>query len=119
MERAGIEVVATLTRGEDVADRVEALRPDVVVMDVRLAGRMDGVEAALIVRRRWHGPILFHSANDDAASRRAMSAIGDTALVPKPASPDTVAAVAGDLAAGRTPPPRLAPAAARRSRPRH
>lgn len=89
IEDVGIEVVGMLTLGEEAIKKVEELRPDVVVMDVRLAGRMDGIEAARIIRRGWQGPILFHTAETDVAAREAMAALG--VLVLKPTAPRKVA----------------------------
>jgi CheY-like chemotaxis protein len=88
-----------LTLGEEAVKKVEELRPDVVIMDVRLGGRLDGIEAARIIRRGWQGPILFHTAETDAAAREAMAALG--VLAPKPAAPRKVAdIVLGLVAAG-------------------
>lgn len=91
IEDAGIDVVGVLTLGEEAVKKVAELCPDAVVMDVRLRGRMDGIEAARIIRRGWQGPILFHTAETDVAAREAMAALG--VLVPKPTAPRTVAAM--------------------------
>lgn len=96
IEDAGIEVAAMVARGEEAVTKTEELRPDLIVMDVRLSGRMDGIEAARIIRRGWPGPIVFHSAETDAPAREAMAALG--VLVPKPAAPHAVAAVIAEVA---------------------
>ena len=36
--------------------------PDLVIMDIMLAGEMDGIEAADIIRTRWDIPVVFLSA---------------------------------------------------------
>lgn len=96
IEETGVEVLGIFTLGEDAVRKVEELRPDVVIMDVRLAGRMDGIEAARIIRRSWQGPILFHSAESDAAACEVMATLG--VLAPKPAPPRKVAAIVLELA---------------------
>lgn len=96
LEEAGVEVVGMLRLGEEAVAKVAELRPDVVVMDVRLRRRMDGIEAARIIRRRWQGPILFHTAETDVAAREAMAALGG--LAPRLAVPRQVAAIVGSLA---------------------
>lgn len=70
VERAGHSVVATLTRGEDaiewVSERAAEGRPaDLALMDIRLAGDMDGVEAAAIVRERFAIPVILLTAYAD------------------------------------------------------
>ena len=47
----GIRVVGEATNGLDAVERVESLRPDVVLMDVRMPG-MDGIEATSIITGR-------------------------------------------------------------------
>lgn len=98
IEDAGMDVAAMAARGEEAVTKAEELHPDVIVMDVRLAGRMDGIDAARIIRRGWRGPILFHSAETDTTAREAMASLG--VLVPKPAAPHAIAAVVAELAAG-------------------
>ena len=41
------------------------LRPDLVLMDIHLQGRMDGVEAADQIRRRFGIPVIYLTANAD------------------------------------------------------
>src|SRR5690606_29546427 len=105
VEDAGLRIAGMLASGEEAVEAVERLSPDVVVMDVRLAGRMDGIEAARIVRRHWQGPIVFHTAEASSGAREAIAELGDTVLVPKPAMADAVTAVAADMARAAAPRP--------------
>jgi two-component system, response regulator PdtaR len=61
---AGFEVVATVATGEEALVTAAQARPDLVLMDIRLAGRMDGIDAALALRVQSI-PCLFASANSD------------------------------------------------------
>ncbi len=48
-----------------------AARPDVVLMDVQLAGQMNGIEAAIALRREFPRlPVVFYSIQDDDAYYR-------------------------------------------------
>lgn len=49
---AGLEVVGEIEDGEGAVRLVEELRPDAVLMDVELAGKLNGVEAAMKIKER-------------------------------------------------------------------
>ena len=49
----------------------EKERPDVVLMDIRLIGARDGIDAAAEIQRRFAIPSIFVTANTDAAHARA------------------------------------------------
>jgi len=63
--RFGFEIVGELSSGEGIVDAVTALRPDVVVMDVRMP-RVDGVEATWRLRESAdEPPVLVLTTFDD------------------------------------------------------
>ena len=58
--------VVNITRGGEEAVRLaHELRPDLVLMDIRLEGRVDGIAAAEEIRSRLHLPIVFLTAYAD------------------------------------------------------
>lgn len=66
-------VVAAVTHGEVVLDTL-LTTPEVhaILMDVALAGQMNGIEAAVEVRREFpRMPVVFYSIQDDDAYFRA------------------------------------------------
>lgn len=65
LESLGYEVPATVASGERAIEQAGALRPDLVLMDIRLQGRMDGVEAADQIRQRFGIPVIYLTANAD------------------------------------------------------
>jgi PAS domain S-box-containing protein len=68
----GHMVVGTTARGEDVLDLVLKARPDLVLMDIRLEGELDGIDAAHQIREHLHSPVVFLTAYaDDETVRRA------------------------------------------------
>lgn len=67
---AGHEVIGVFASGEAAIEAAEDLRPELVMMDIRLAGEMTGIDAALVLRQRGI-PCIFASAHSDAATRDA------------------------------------------------
>ncbi len=75
LERVGHRVVADTPRGEQAVELAAALLPDLVLMDIQLAGAMDGIDAALAIRRRMSVPVVFLTAfATEAVLQRAKQA---------------------------------------------
>ncbi len=62
LQSLGYAVPTIAMTGEQAVREAEARRPDLVLMDIRLDGAMDGVAAAGIIRRRFGIPIVFLTA---------------------------------------------------------
>src|SRR5205823_4834525 len=72
LARLGYEAVGTAATGERAVELAESARPDLVLMDIHLAGEMDGVEAARRIRASTHAPVVYLTAySDDETLRRA------------------------------------------------
>jgi len=66
------EVAGTAVRGEEAVEKAEKLVPDLVLMDVKLKGDMDGVETAEQIRQRQDIPIIYVTAfADEKLMKRA------------------------------------------------
>lgn len=55
-------VCAVSASGEEAVERVGECHPDLVLMDIRLKGEMDGIDAARIIRDRYDIPVVFLTA---------------------------------------------------------
>jgi diguanylate cyclase (GGDEF)-like protein/PAS domain S-box-containing protein len=62
LELLGYGVAGHTTRGEDAITLAGQLRPDMVLMDIQLAGAMDGVSAARAIRDQFGVPVIFLTA---------------------------------------------------------
>jgi signal transduction histidine kinase len=65
LQTLGYDVVAVVASGEEAIEQVASSQPDLVLMDIKLKGRMDGVEAAEVIRTRFDLPIIFLTAYAD------------------------------------------------------
>lgn len=65
LEHLGYAVVGNELRGEDALLAAGKLRPDVVLMDIHLKGKMDGIEAADRIGRRYDIPVIYTTAHSD------------------------------------------------------
>ncbi|MHC1743631.1 MAG: PAS domain S-box protein [Syntrophobacteraceae bacterium] len=64
----GYEVAGMADRGDDALAQAASVQPDLVLMDIRLKGPMDGIEAAAEIRRRWCIPVVFLTAFSEAST---------------------------------------------------
>jgi PAS domain S-box-containing protein len=72
LEQLDYAVAGQTSAGEAAVRLVDSTRPDLVLMDIKLEGRMDGIEAAGEIRRRHDIPIVFLTAfADEATLQRA------------------------------------------------
>lgn len=68
----GYLVVDTVATGENAVDEARRQRPDAILMDIRLAGAMDGVTAAALIRAELGIPVIYLTAHaDDNTLQRA------------------------------------------------
>ncbi len=65
LEGLGYFVAAIASTGADAIKRSEELGPDLVLMDIKLKGKMDGIEASRQIRERFNIPVVFLSAHAD------------------------------------------------------
>jgi DNA-binding NarL/FixJ family response regulator len=87
----GFDVVGEAGTGEDAVVQAQLLRPDVVLMDVRLPD-VDGVEATRRIRAAVPGTaVLMLSMYDDDATVFAAMRAGAQGYLLKDAEPDDVA----------------------------
>jgi CheY-like chemotaxis protein len=92
LEYAGFRV-ATAINGHEAIKLAELLRPDVILMDVRLPG-MDGLEATADLKGNpdlAHIPIVAITADPSYEMNDLALAAGCTAVISKPALPSDVA----------------------------
>lgn len=80
----GYEVVGILARAEDALLQAEENAPDMALLDIRLKGKMDGVELALALQKARELPIIFLTANADEATFNRAKAAKPYAFVSKP-----------------------------------
>lgn len=81
---AGFEIVGTASDAATAIGLAERERPDLVLMDIRLRGSVDGVEAALEIVDRLGIQSLFVSAHTDPGMITRALAARPRGWLPKP-----------------------------------
>jgi PAS domain S-box-containing protein len=65
LEREGYHVVGAETSGENALALLEKQRPDLVLMDIMLNGKLDGIETARMIKSRYNIPVIYITALTD------------------------------------------------------
>ncbi len=84
----GYNVVATAFSGEEAIALATQHSPQLVMMDIVLKGRMDGISAAQKITESLHIPIIFLTAYSDTATLQRAKATGAYGFLIKPFRPD-------------------------------
>lgn len=72
LESLGYRVPPTVASGSQALDAIVAHRPDLVLMDIRIQGDLDGIETAAIIGQRHGTPVVYlTSYSDDPTLARA------------------------------------------------
>jgi DNA-binding response OmpR family regulator len=84
----GYDVIAVAASGEHALVLAAAEPPDLVLMDVRLQGRMDGIETASVLRFERATPVLFLTAQHDPSTLERIAGSEAGGVLLKPVDPD-------------------------------
>ena len=64
LRKLGYESIGHVAHGQEAINVAKAQRPDLILMDIQLAGDMDGIAAAQIIRTECDLPVVFITAYD-------------------------------------------------------
>jgi two-component system, response regulator PdtaR len=93
LSEAGFTVVGVVGSAEEALRLVEEQHPSLVLMDIRLAGERDGIDAAIELFERHGTRCVFATAHHDAAARARAERAKPLAWLPKPYAMASVVAV--------------------------
>ncbi len=80
----GYQVTGILSRGEDAVLHVADNRPDIVLLDIKLKGKLNGIETALQLQQKDSIPIIYITANSDEATFNQAKSTRPFAFISKP-----------------------------------
>lgn len=80
----GYEVVGVADCGQEAIAAAERFQPNLVLMDIQLRGRMDGITAAAEIQSRLGIPVVFVTANTNADVLARAMRLAPCGLLRKP-----------------------------------
>ncbi len=87
LQSLGYRVAGTAACGEEACRKAAELEPDLVLMDVRIQGPMDGIEAAGKIRESRDVPVVFLTAYSDVETVERAKFVEPYGYIVKPFDP--------------------------------
>lgn len=80
----GYEVTGIVPRGEEALHHIKENPPDIVMIDIQLKGKMDGIEMARLMQHECNIPVIYLTANADDANFNRAKPTHPFAFISKP-----------------------------------
>ncbi len=84
LESFGYEIAGAVTHGEEAISEARRTSPHLVLMDIRIAGSMDGIETATILLQDYGIPVIFLTSHADDGTLERAERAGAYGYVLKP-----------------------------------
>jgi len=68
LEQKGYEVVGTFASGEELLETVASLKPDLIMMDMTLQGKLDGIETTRRLSEQHDIPVVYLTAHSEEST---------------------------------------------------
>jgi DNA-binding LytR/AlgR family response regulator len=86
LKKLKYEVAKTASNYDAALGMIEREQPDVLLLDINLGGKKDGIDIAHVVRENYSIPIVFLTANSDPDTIDRAKAVNPNAYLVKPFS---------------------------------
>ncbi len=77
-------VVAVVSKGDLALTELNQRPIDLIILDIKLKGEMNGIQVAEKIRETKNTPILFITGNSDLKTKDETTAISNSAILCKP-----------------------------------
>lgn len=86
LKRKGYNVLKCVSSGEEAVESALYLNPELVLMDIRLAGKMDGIEAVSMIKKKSKAAVefIFTTGYSDSEFRESAMKLEPLAYLIKP-----------------------------------
>lgn len=84
LERLGYEVVGTASTAGQGIEKARIAGPDLILMDIQLAGTRSGIDAAGLIRSEFRTPVVFLTAFADAGTLAKAKEVSPYGYIVKP-----------------------------------
>lgn len=80
----GYEVTGIIPRGEEALTNIEQNQPDILLMDIALKGKLDGIQTVQLMQNDYDIPVIYLTANADDVNFNRAKSTNPYAFISKP-----------------------------------
>lgn len=84
LDVAGHQISAIVATAQEAIDAFDLEIPDLMLMDIKLKGEMDGIDAMTIIRKKSNVPVVFLTGNSDFKTKQRVQDISNSSYLQKP-----------------------------------
>lgn len=88
LEKLGYEVTAQASSGVEAIEKAENLKPDLILMDIRLKNELDGIDAAHIISFKRRVPVVYLTSFGNEEIKKRAKKTTASAFLLKPFDED-------------------------------
>lgn len=88
LSNIGYAICEPVTNFDDAIDMIHTEKPDMLLLDINIDGKKDGIDIAAYVNEKFELPFIFLTANSDASSIQRAKAVKPLAYLVKPFTKD-------------------------------
>ncbi|MCK4653239.1 MAG: response regulator [Candidatus Cloacimonetes bacterium] len=88
LTQSGYKVIAIINNGEEAIEKAEELKPDLVLMDIVLSGKISGIKAGEKIFKEFNIPIIFLTAFADDKTVNSAKSANPYGYIVKPFDPE-------------------------------
>jgi len=93
LKKFGYTIVGSEKNADKAIEKAGELHPDIVLMDIELSGKMDGIQAADAIRKKYQIPSIYITAMCDAKTLQRVGASIPYGYILKPFKDDELCTV--------------------------
>ena len=86
LEKIGYTVLELVRSGEEALIEIRKQKPSIILMDIMLAGKLDGIETSVIIKKEYDIPIIFTTSLSDEDTIERAKISEPFGYIVKPAS---------------------------------
>ncbi|MBC8385622.1 MAG: response regulator [Candidatus Cloacimonetes bacterium] len=85
----GFDVAEVVSSGEEAIQKIVDLKPDLIIMDIMLAGKLNGIETMVLLHsQNLNYPVIYITAYSDEKTRKKAMVTNPEGYVTKPIEED-------------------------------